>query len=146
MDGSTIADETASKATTSVARTFFPFTWTWYSVVALTIFVPASLRIADGDIWVHLRNAKELIEHRSFLHADLYTFTTAGAPLINFEWLSELPYYFAFTLWEAGYVGRVTAWLDRAARMTQRGKRAWPGVSLRAGNNLVACFHNFCLL
>ena len=29
----------------------------------------------------------------------MYTFTTAGAPLLNFEWLSALPYYFAFQSW-----------------------------------------------
>src|SRR5271165_2283030 len=100
MDESTLADELASKVTTSVARTFFPFSWGWFSIVALTISVPANLRIADGDIWVHLRNAKELLARRSFLHSDFYTFTTSGAPLINFEWLSELPYYFAFVLWD----------------------------------------------
>ncbi|MGA2905251.1 MAG: hypothetical protein ABSD98_15590, partial [Candidatus Korobacteraceae bacterium] len=35
----------------------------------------------------------------AFLRSDLYTFTSAGSPLLNFEWLSELPYYFAFQAW-----------------------------------------------
>jgi len=68
----------------------------WFSIVALVISVVASWRIADTDIWVHLRNAKEMLITRSLIYADFYTFTSAGAPLVDFEWLSELPYFFAF--------------------------------------------------
>jgi hypothetical protein len=80
-------------------RNFFPFSLLWFSLVALEISLIASLRIAESDIWFHLRNAQELLTRHSFLRADLYTFTTAGAPLLNFEWLSELPYYLAFRAW-----------------------------------------------
>jgi len=96
MDGSTIAEAPASVAPTSVGYTFFPFSWVWFSVVALTISALAGRRMADTDIWMHLRNAKELFITHSFLREDLYTFTSAGAPLMNFEWLSELPYYLAY--------------------------------------------------
>ncbi len=81
------------------SRAFLFLAFVWYSVVAFTIFVLASQRIADTDIWVHLRNAKELLSAHRFLERDLYTFTSAGARLVNFEWLSELPYYFAFQVW-----------------------------------------------
>jgi predicted secreted protein len=102
--------ETATPATTSAApsiqegldmqrRNFFPFPVLWFSLVALEISVLADMRIAEADIWFHLRNARELLTRHSFLRADSYTFTTAGAPLLNFEWLSELPYYFAFQAW-----------------------------------------------
>jgi hypothetical protein len=50
----------------------------------------------DPDIWFHLRNAQQLLTSHAFLHADSYTFTSMGAPLLNHEWLSELPYYAAF--------------------------------------------------
>ncbi len=80
-------------------RSFFPFSVMWFSLIALEISLIASLRIAESDIWFHLRNAQELLTRHSFLRADLYTFTTAGAPLMNFEWLSELPYYLAFRAW-----------------------------------------------
>ena len=75
---------------------FFPFPILWFSIIALEISLVANLSIAESDIWFHLRNAQQLLTGHSFLHADLYTFTTAGAPLLNFEWLSELPYYLAF--------------------------------------------------
>lgn len=102
--------ETTAPATTSAAppigkalqmrsRNFFPFSILWFSLVALEISLIAGLRIAESDIWFHLRNAQELLTRHSFLRADLYTFTTTGAPLLNFEWLSELPYYLAFRAW-----------------------------------------------
>ena len=86
--------ETTAPATTSAAppigkaldmqrRNFFPFPVLWFSLVALEISVLAGPRIAEADIWFHLRNAQELLTRHSFLRADLYTFTTAGAPLLN---------------------------------------------------------------
>jgi len=78
---------------------FFPFSFLWFSLIALEISLLAPLRIAEADIWFHLRNAQELLTRHAFLRADFYTYTTAGSPLVNFEWLSELPYYFAFQAW-----------------------------------------------
>jgi hypothetical protein len=88
--------ETATPATTSAApsiqealdmqrRNFFPFPVLWFSLVALEISVLADMRIAETDIWFHLRNAQELLTRHSFLRADFYTFTTAGAPLGSTE-------------------------------------------------------------
>ncbi len=90
-------------------RNWFPFSFVWFSVAALAISVLASHRMAEGDIWVHLRNAKELATHHHLIRADFYTFTSAGAPLINFEWLSELAYYYAFQFW--GLRGLLAAFL-----------------------------------
>ena len=112
--------ETTAPATTSAAppigkaldmqrRNFFPFPVLWFSLVALEISVLADPRIAEADIWFHLRNAQELLSRHSFLRADFYTFTTAGAPLLNHEWLSELPYYFAFQA--AGLHGLLAVYL-----------------------------------
>ena len=75
---------------------FFPFPLLWFSIIALEISVFAKIRVSESDIWFHLRNAQELLKTHTFLRADLYTFTSAGSPLVNFEWLSELPYYLAF--------------------------------------------------
>jgi hypothetical protein len=87
------------KAPQMRSRNFFPFPVLWFSIVVLEISLLAGVRIVDQDIWFHLRNAQELLTRHAFLRADLYTFTSAGAPLLNFEWLSELPYYFAFQAW-----------------------------------------------
>jgi len=52
--------------------------------------------LADDDIWWHLRNAAQLIQTHHFIRADSWTFTVAGQPWVNPEWLSELPFYFAY--------------------------------------------------
>ena len=68
-------------------------------LVYLLLFVSAGgavvRSLADNDVWWHLRNASELVRTGHFIRADSYTFTVAGKPWINFEWLGELPYYFA---------------------------------------------------
>src|SRR5438552_11076201 len=53
--------------------------------------------IADPDLWWHLRNAQHFIATWRFPNVDTYSFTAAGAPWVNHEWLSELFYYGAFS-------------------------------------------------
>lgn len=50
----------------------------------------------DPDIYWHLRNAWLLLHTGHFIRTDTLTYTVAGKPWLNFEWLAELPYYFAF--------------------------------------------------
>ncbi len=73
-----------------------PLAVLWFAVIALEILCIARFRIAESDIWFHLRNASQSLTDRTFLHSDLYTFTSAGAPLLNHEWLAEMPYFAAF--------------------------------------------------
>jgi hypothetical protein len=69
-------------------------------LIYLMLFVSAGgsvvRSLVDPDVGWHLRNASELIRSGHFMRADSYTFTVAGKPWINFEWLGELPYYFAY--------------------------------------------------
>jgi hypothetical protein len=51
-------------------------------------FVMSRGEIIDPDIWWHLRNAEFLIQHHQLPRFDMYSFTVAGAPWINHEWLS----------------------------------------------------------
>ena len=55
--------------------------------------------LADDDIWWHLRDAAQLAHTHHFIRADSWTFTVAGQPWVNPEWLSELPFYLAYTWW-----------------------------------------------
>jgi hypothetical protein len=57
----------------------------------------------DPDIWWHMRNAQYLFQHHQLPRFDMYSFTVAGHPWINHEWLSEMPYYLAY--WAFGLVG-----------------------------------------
>jgi hypothetical protein len=50
----------------------------------------------DPDVWWHMRNAQYLFQHHQFSRQDLYSFTVAGHPWINHEWLGEIPFYLAY--------------------------------------------------
>jgi hypothetical protein len=71
----------------------------WFSLISWMVLALSVVRIAESDIWYHLRNAQYLVQQGSVVRADLYTFTSSGAPLIDYEWLSELCYYAAYQLW-----------------------------------------------
>ena len=45
---------------------------------------------ADGDPSLHWRIGRWMIEHRAVIHADVFSHTRAGAPLISKEWLGEV--------------------------------------------------------
>ena len=66
------------------------------SLLLAVIFYYSVRGIDEPDIWWHLRDARSLLHNHVFLRMDTYTFTAAGAPWINFEWLSEVPYYLAY--------------------------------------------------
>ena len=65
-------------------------------LLAGAIFRYAVQGIAEPDIWWHMRNARTLLEQHSFSGFDSYSFTAAGSPWMNFEWLSEVPLYLGF--------------------------------------------------
>ena len=75
---------------------FVPFTVVLTFIVLVLVFITAHGKVADPDIWWHLHNADYLIQHHSLPRYDMYSFTVPGHPWINHEWLSDLPYYFAW--------------------------------------------------
>lgn len=75
-------------------------------IVVTVLFSLCRKGISDPDIWWHLHNADYLVQHHSLPRADMYSFTVAGHPWINHEWLAELPYYFA---WRAFGLGGINA-------------------------------------
>jgi len=77
------------------------FSFPAFLAVALvaSVFHLANRRIADPDIWWHLRNAQYLLESHQFIRVDMYSFTVLGQPWMNHEWLAEIPYYLAWKAW-----------------------------------------------
>lgn len=65
-------------------------------LLATVIFGFCVKQFAEPDIWWHLRTAQDLLQNHSFRSIDTYSFTAAGSPRMNYEWLSEMPYFFAF--------------------------------------------------
>lgn len=45
---------------------------------------------ADNDLWGHLRFGRDLIAASTFPSLDSYTYTAAGQPWVNHEWLSQV--------------------------------------------------------
>lgn len=60
------------------------------------VFTMIQPDLNDPDVWWHMRNAQYLVQHHQLPRQDMYSFTAAGQPWINTEWLSELPFYFAY--------------------------------------------------
>lgn len=52
--------------------------------------------LQDPDIWWHLADARILCTTHHFMHTVPNSFTVAGQPWVNPEWLSELPYWFSY--------------------------------------------------
>ena len=65
-------------------------------LLGAVIFGFSVKQIAEPDIWWHLRNAAYLFQYHSLPSVDTYSFTAAGSPWMNFEWLSEVPFFLAF--------------------------------------------------
>ena len=79
-----------------VATTVFSFPVMCMFLLAGLIFAYSARGIAEPDIWWHLRNAQQLFVQHSFPRVNTYSFTAAGSPWLNFEWLSDIPYFLAF--------------------------------------------------
>lgn len=62
-------------------------------------FIMSRSGMGDPDIWWHLRNAEYLIKNHQLPRSDMYSFTVAGHPWMNHEWLAEVPFYL---VWRAG--------------------------------------------
>jgi hypothetical protein len=76
-------------------------------VLLLGLFALAARNVADPDVWWHLRTGQLIIQNHQVFHSDPYSFTRAGQPWINHEWLSEVAMYGVYGLagWEGLIVG-----------------------------------------
>ncbi len=73
-----------------------------------------ALVLVDPDIWWHLADARIVCEFHRFIHVEPYSFTVAGQPWINPEWLSEIPFWLSYK--SLGPVGIfLIAWLGVSA-------------------------------
>lgn len=79
-----------------LGRRIFSFPALLAAVLVAKVYWTCRDRIVDPDIWWHLRNARYFAATFRFPDIDTYSFTAAGSPWINHEWLSELFYYAAF--------------------------------------------------
>lgn len=52
--------------------------------------------VDDPDIWWHLANARILTDSHEIIWTDPYSFTAVGQRWIDWEWLSEQPFWFSY--------------------------------------------------
>src|SRR5258708_17382868 len=52
--------------------------------------------LQDPDLWWHLADARILCTTHHFMHSVPNSFTVAGEPWVNPEWLSEVPFWFGY--------------------------------------------------
>lgn len=89
-------EETMLRQRPPVIRRLFGFPVLLTVLFALGVFLAVPKKVADPDIGWHLRNAQIQLQTHAFLHRDVYSFTTAGKPWMDHEWLSEIPFYLAW--------------------------------------------------
>ncbi|HEX7092023.1 MAG TPA: hypothetical protein VF192_18035 [Longimicrobiales bacterium] len=56
------------------------------------VLAGGALLNADGDVARHIRLGEWMIEARAVIDRDLFSFTRAGEPFLDFEWLSQVIY------------------------------------------------------
>lgn len=74
--------------------------WTWVLVVLLTALIAAMtvFKIADLDVWWHLKTGEYIISHRAIPTHDVFSYTALGHPWITHEWLFEVLLFCAYRL------------------------------------------------
>jgi len=89
-------DDSGRDSWRSVAASIFSFPVMCVLLLSAVIFVFCVKQFAEPDIWWHLLNAAHIVQYHTIPTTDTYSFTGAGLPRIDFEWLSELTFYLGF--------------------------------------------------
>ena len=82
--------ETTHAAVPSQAR---PFPVVHIAGLSCLLFAFSLRSMQDPDIGWHLRNAAHLLQRHSFVRSDEYSYTLAGTPWVDPEWLAEVLFY-----------------------------------------------------
>jgi hypothetical protein len=59
-------------------------------IFAMGLFVMACRNVTDPDVWWHLRTGELILQARHVPTTDPFSFTRAGAPWLDHEWLSQV--------------------------------------------------------
>jgi hypothetical protein len=68
----------------------------WLVAAALLVLLVCIDATGDPDVWWHLRTGQWIADNLSVPHAELYSYTAAGAPWVVHEWLSELIFWLVY--------------------------------------------------
>ncbi|MHB8383578.1 MAG: hypothetical protein ACYDC3_14720, partial [Candidatus Binataceae bacterium] len=59
-------------------------------VILIAVAIADSLRFADPDLWGHITFGRAALAHGHLVLRDPYSYSAAGRPWLNHEWLSEV--------------------------------------------------------
>ena len=72
----------------------------WFAAAALLALPLCIDATGDPDLWWHLRLGQWIADHGAVPHTELFSYTAAGAPQVDHEWLAELLFW-----WVHGAIG-----------------------------------------
>jgi hypothetical protein len=66
--------------------------WLWLMLLLVLLAQPwrTMMVASDGDACMHWRVGEWMLEHRQIIHADVFSHTRFGQPIVSKEWLSEI--------------------------------------------------------
>jgi tetratricopeptide (TPR) repeat protein len=71
------------------------------AAVFCLIFITAHRAIFDPDIWLHLKTGEFILQQKSIPSADIFSFTRAGMPWNDHEWLFQVGTSLIYNKWQA---------------------------------------------
>jgi hypothetical protein len=85
--------------------------------VMMTVALNRNLKlVTDPDIWWHMADARQMFAEHHFVRTETTSFTVAGQPWVNPEWLSEVPYWLGYRIFALRGLYVVT-WLVLSANL-----------------------------
>lgn len=62
----------------------------------ITIFLSATFKVRDADIWWHLATGKYILTAKHIPNQDVFSYTSSGQRVITDEWLTQIIFYFIY--------------------------------------------------
>lgn len=81
--------------------------------VALPLFYIKFARLADPDIWWHMRAGEWIAQNHRIPHADPFSATTMGKPWIDYNWLFDLGSYWVVSQFDLASI----VWFETLMRI-----------------------------
>ena len=53
----------------------------------------------DYDLYWHLANGREMVAQRHIVNSEIFSYTRAGTPFVNHEWLAQVVLFWIYQLW-----------------------------------------------
>lgn len=68
------------------------------ALFALVVFTYCFNALKEPDAYYHLKSGQVILETLSIPHADIFSYTAAGAPWVAHEWLAQIMFYSVYSL------------------------------------------------